>query len=178
MKVSQTFIPNRKNIEKKIKEMLEDCSKRETCIQELEQLKIARTRDEKKVFLESFVKHIPRLIEKVREKMDQTNIDRIYLDDPADYKTRDYGYRTRFEIRSDGHFYFLHYISGNGYKSNLDEDYYKNYGTIYDYIRTYPDKENNYPHWDSGSDPIERPFKQGKEMYEGIKLFLEENKTL
>lgn len=179
MKLSQLFLPNTEKTERKLTELMNDYSKEESYIQKLERLKTCGLREKKKEFLETFAKNLPYFIKKVRKKMEQTNIDIIYLDDHEDYKTRDYGYRTKLELRHDGHLYFLHSLSGNTYKADLDdiEFYgYDGYAPLYDYLNTYPDKKNLYTFYTE--DTIERHFKIGKEMYEGIKLFLKENKTL
>lgn len=179
MKPPQIFIPNRKRTEEKVKEIIEEYVEEESCFQELERLKTGRSREKQKEFLETFVKNISYLIDKVREKMEQTGIEEVYLDNPKDYKTRDYGYRTRLEIGYDKNLYFLHSLSGNTYQANLDDKElysYNGYATICDYLNTYPDRENLYLFYND--DTIERHFKLGKEMYEGIKLFLKENKTL
>lgn len=176
MKVPQTFVTSHENIERKIKDLMEDHSKEEDCIKKLDRLKTGKSKERRKEFLETFVEHVSYFIEKVRKKMEKTGVNMIYLDDPKDYKTRNYGYRTRFEINLDGHLLFVNYISGNGYQSDLDEEYYSNYWSVYQYFDTYPDKENVYSFY--GKDTIASQFKKGKELYEGMKLFLKGNKTL
>lgn len=180
MKIPQTFLPENKNLEGKIKELLDDPFKKESLFEELELLKQGRTRTEKKDFLKLFAERIPDLIGKVRTKMELTKTNEIYLDEvPEEFKTRDENYRTRLEIRPDGHLYFLHSLSGMTFRADLDNKKlysYNGYVIVYEYIDTYPDKENNYYspfNEDSLSeDSLERYFKPGKEMYECIREFL------
>lgn len=180
MKTPKTFVSKHKNLEKRIRELREDDSKGESYIKELELLKTGRTREDKKAFLESFVKYLPYLTEKLRGKMERTNVNKVYLDDPKDCLPRDWGYRTRFEIQHGRYFYFLHSVCGVIYASNLDSKEFYGHGRyiiLHSYLDTYPDKENDYLNMHS-RDTLGRSFKAGKEMYESIKLFLEENKTL
>lgn len=176
MRLPKAFVPENRNLEWKIKEPAENSKEKESPYEDLELLKTGRTREEKENFLKLFAQHLPGFIEEVREKMGRTGTNRLYLDDEQDWnKGRDWGYRTSLEIQPDGHLYFFHSLSGMTYKADLDNKVlysYNGYDMLFDYLNTYPDKENIYT-FDWGSeDFIDRPFRQGKEMYECIKAFL------
>lgn len=158
MKIPQTFLPDYEDSEKRLKELTKH-SKRKT---KKEKKIIHRTQKQKKEFLEDLVKKIPSLMEEVREKMIRIKTDELYLEKGKLVE----GYSASLELGIDSHLEFHHLI----YKADLDEDGCVH---IYDYLNTYPDRENNYYSLSSGRDELGWSFKAGKEMYECIKDFLE-----
>lgn len=169
MRIPKIFLPEPENLEAKTESLLNGCEKEKNNedLYGLEILKKGRTKEEKKDFLKSFSIQIPELFEKVKEKMIQTKTDEVYLEQGKISE----GYSPRLELGIDNHLEFHHQI----YKADLEnkELYsYDGYVIVYEYLDTYPDKENDYYSLHSG-DILNRSFKTGKEMYECIQDFLE-----
>lgn len=168
MRVPRTFLPESESLEEKTKNLLNRPEKKvKEDIYDLELLKNANTKEEKKNFLKLFSIQIPELFEQVKEKMVQTKTDEVYLEQGKISE----GYSARLEIGIDNHLEFHHQI----YKADLEnkELYsYNGYVIVYEHIDTFPDKDNDYYSIHSG-DILNSSFKTGKEMYECIKSFLE-----
>lgn len=168
MRIPQTFLPERENLEKKTESLLNSYEKEknsEEDLYNLEVLKKGQTKEDKKNFLKLFSIQIPELLEKVKEKMIRTKIDEVYLEKQI------MGNSARLELGIDNHLEFHHLI----YKADLDDkEFYRydGYVIVYEYLDTFPDKENDYWSLHSG-DILNHAFKTGKEMYECIKSFLE-----
>ncbi|MBM3200564.1 hypothetical protein FJZ53_06510 [Candidatus Woesearchaeota archaeon] len=168
MRIPRTFLPKSESLEEKTKNLLNSSEKKvKGEFYDLESLKNAKTKEEKKNFLKLFSTQIPELFEQVKEKMIKTNTDEVYLEKG---KISD-GYSPRLEIGLDNHLEFHHQI----YRADLENKglyRYNGYVIVYEYIETYPDKDNDYYSIYSG-DILNRSFKTGKEMYECVKEFLE-----
>lgn len=170
MKIPQIFLPERENLEEKTEILLNGCEKEkniEKNLYNLDILKKSRTKEDKKNFLKLFSIQIPELLEKVKEKMIQTKTDDVYLEQGKISE----GYSARLELGVDNHLEFHHQI----YKADLDDKEfysYNGYVIVYEYLDTFPDKENDYYSIHSG-DILNHSFKTGKEMYDCIKDFLE-----
>jgi len=168
MRIPRTFLPENESLEEKTKSLLSNLEEKvKQDLYDLELLKNSKTKEEKKNFLKIFSTQIPELFEQVKEKMIRTKTDEVYLEKGKISE----GYSPRLELGLDNHLEFHHQI----YRADLEnkELYsYNGYVIVYEYIDTYPDKENDYYSIHSG-DMLNRSFKTGKEMYECVKEFLE-----
>lgn len=168
MKIPQTFLPENKNLERKTEDLFKGYKKETDGTFKFESLKEGKTKEEQKEFLKLFAEQVPYMIGEVKEEMIRTRTGRIYI-------TKESGDWTRLEIGLDGHLYFIHHLSGMFFKADLDDKElysYDGYATLYDYLDTYPNKES--PYSTPYGDHLKSAFKNGVEMYECIKSFLEE----
>ncbi len=120
------------------------------------------TRRQKKHFLELLIVCIPSLIERTKEKMKKKNKKELYFERPKK------GYNPHL-VLTEGILKFDHSI----YSANLEEDdIIEGVVHFYDWINTYPDKENLHHTGFEGGDSLEEDFRDGSQMYKSIKLFL------
>jgi len=125
------------------------------------------TREEKRRFLKTFAMCIPDVVGRVKKKMQKTGTERVYLENMVNHQEAG----VRLELGYNGNLEFKDYLS----RADLDEK--DGLVHLYDYIHTYPHKENDESSYFGtfAGDMLGGAFASAKSMYNSMKYFLKKD---